>query len=312
MSPKTSSVLALLFLVTSAGILGLSIPQPTEAQAAQDPTSQNQADAPKSRALPKIERAPFTIGETLTFHSKILDETRALNVYLPLSYEAGSEAEYPVIYLLDGSADEDFIHVAGLVQFGSFSWIGMLPESIVVGIANVDRKRDFTYPSKNAQDNKELPTSGGSARFIQALEQEIRPLVEKTYRTGGADTLIGQSLGGLLATEILFKRPALFDHYVIVSPSLWWDDQSLLAAKPETPPKGTSIFIGVGKEGDIMEALARRLHAKLEAEKAPETRLWFEPFPQLDHGDTLHLAVYDAFDKIFTRSESEATASDSE
>ena len=69
--------------------------------------------------------------------------------------------------LLDGSKDEDFIHIAGIVQFGSFSWINMLPETIVVGIANVDRKRDFTYPSQNTLDQEEFPTSGKSAHFIQ-------------------------------------------------------------------------------------------------------------------------------------------------
>lgn len=88
-----------------------------------------------------LQREAFTIGETLRFQSSILAEERVLNIYLPLYYEEDSLKNYPVIYLLDGSADEDFIHIAGLIQFGSFPWINLIPESIVVGIANVDRKR---------------------------------------------------------------------------------------------------------------------------------------------------------------------------
>lgn len=241
----------------------------------------------------------FSLGDRLRWRSGALDEDRELNVYLPLSYGTDPEARYPVIYLLDGSADEDFIHIAGLVQFASFSWIQMVPESIVVGIANVDRKRDFTYPSKNEKDQKELPTSGGSAAFIEALEREILPLIESRYRIDGGRTLIGQSLGGLLATEILLKKPALFDRYIIVSPSLWWDDGSLLGADPAPGLEKASVFVGVGKEGEIMETAARRLHARLKALDPGPSRLFFHHFPELDHGDTLHLAVYRALDDLF-------------
>ena len=109
--------------------------------------------------IPAISsEAEFSIGKTISIESTVLDETRVLNIYLPPSYSSDDSKTYPVIYLLDGSKDEDFIHVVGIVQFGSFSWINMIPESIVVGIGNVDRKRDFTYPSQNALDQKDFPT----------------------------------------------------------------------------------------------------------------------------------------------------------
>ncbi|MEL6988820.1 MAG: alpha/beta hydrolase-fold protein, partial [Bacteroidota bacterium] len=180
---------------------------------------------------------PFSIGETIDFHSKILNENRSINIYLPLSYQEDSSKTYPVIYLLDGSKDEDFIHISGLVQFCSFSWINIIEESIVVGISNVDRKRDFTYPSNVAIDQKEFPTSGKSKFFIQFIKEELQKLIEHKYRVSDSKTLIGQSLGGLLATEILFKEPSLFDNYIIVSPSLWWDDEALLNYKIENAKK---------------------------------------------------------------------------
>ncbi|GGD78647.1 alpha/beta hydrolase [Lacimicrobium alkaliphilum] len=246
-----------------------------------------------------VQVSPFTIGEKVTFHSAILNENRMLNVYLPASYAENADKEYPVIYLLDGSADEDFVHLAGLVQFGSMSWIKLLPETIVVGIANVDRKRDFTYPSDNQQDIEEFPSHGGSASFIKAIREEIQPLVEEKYRTSAEKTIIGQSLGGLLATEILLGSPALFDHYIIISPSLWWDDESLLSLEPTPLNPAKSVYVGVGKEGPTMERVAKALFEKIEGAKPEGTSVYFSFFEQLDHGDTLHLAAYDAFDKVF-------------
>ena len=67
--------------------------------------------------------APFVLGEILQLQSAVLNETRTLNVYLPAGYSPDSTKKYPVIYLLDGSADEDFIHIVGLVQFGTFPWL---------------------------------------------------------------------------------------------------------------------------------------------------------------------------------------------
>jgi len=247
------------------------------------------------------ERSDFTIGETIQIKSKILQETRTVNIYLPDSYQKDSQKDYPVIYLLDGSKDEDFIHIAGLVQFCSFSWIQMIPESIVVGIGNIDRKRDFTYPSNNDIDNKELPTSGKSAQFIQFIENELQGIIKENYRVKEEKTLIGQSLGGLLATEILFKKPELFDKYIIISPSLWWDDESLLKFDLNQSLKDKSVYVGVGKEGDMMERMAQSLFYKLTLEKKDELKLFFGYFEALDHGDTLHLAVYDAFEKLFKK-----------
>ncbi|PHN03501.1 alpha/beta hydrolase [Flavilitoribacter nigricans] len=250
---------------------------------------------------PDLRSRPLTIGETLEFYSTVLDEDRTLNVYLPPGYGEDSLRTYPVIYLLDGSQDEDFIHIAGLVQFGNFPWIDMLPESIVVGIANVDRKRDFTYPTTNQQDQKDFPTSGGSAKFTQFLNEELQPLIEDRFLTEGTTTLIGQSLGGLLATEILFKQPTLFDHYIIISPSLWWDDESLLQYQPSWPKAPGSVYIGVGKEGKVMESVARALFEKVRSLKPNGEDVYFGFFKALTHGDTLHLAVYDAFQKIFAK-----------
>jgi len=241
----------------------------------------------------------FNIGETITLRSTVLNENRILNIYLPLNYSKDSSKTYPVIYLLDGSKDEDFIHISGLVQFGSFSWINMIPETIVVGIANMDRKKDFTFKSNIKEHKKQFPTAGKSEQFIQFIASELQPFIKDQYKVSSEKTLIGQSLGGLLATEILFKYPDLFNNYIIVSPSLWWGNESLLKYKPKIYSDQKTIYIAVGKEGKIMEREAKDLHHKLESLNRSNTILYFQFLKDQNHGDALHLAVYDAFEKIF-------------
>jgi predicted alpha/beta superfamily hydrolase len=133
---------------------------------------------------------PFVLGVTETLRSGVLREERTLNIYLPEGYNANDTAKYAVIYLLDGAADEDFIHVVGAVQFLTFPWIERIPPSIVVGIANTDRRRDFTYPTSVEAERKQNPTTGGSAAFIRFLAEELQPYIEKKYRVTTSRTLV--------------------------------------------------------------------------------------------------------------------------
>ncbi|MFT5801394.1 MAG: putative alpha/beta superfamily hydrolase [Patescibacteria group bacterium] len=244
-----------------------------------------------------VKTTPFIIGESFSFHSEVLKESRMLNIYLPPAFHPDSAQRYPVIYLLDGSADEDFIHIAGLVNFLNFPWARTMPDAIIVGISNIDRKRDFTYPTTVKKDKKDFPTTGGSEAFIQFLEKELKPLIEKRYPTNGVSTLLGQSLGGLLATEVLFKKSDLFTNYIIVSPSLWWDKESLLDYDLKTV-NAKSVYVGVGKEGEVMERVAKELAQKLEKINNTNTAVYFDFLEEEDHTNVLHRAAYNGFRRI--------------
>ena len=240
---------------------------------------------------------PYTIGVIETLHSKALGEDRILNIHLPPGYAADTVVAHPVIYLLDGGAGEDFLHVVGGLQFASYEWIQWMPPSIVVGIANVDRKRDFTHPTTIAADKEKYPTTGGSVAFQQFLANELIPFIKSNYRAGGPHTLIGQSLGGLLATEVLFRMPYLFQHYIIVSPSLWWDNGSVLDIPRDVwqaPDIGlVSVYVVVGEEGRGMVRPAKRLVSLLR--KDSYARVGYQRIRALDHANILHQAVMDAF-----------------
>lgn len=258
---------------------------------------------------------PFVLGEVVEIQSAELGEKRTLNIYLPDGYKADDTTRYRVIYLLDGSANEDFPHIAGLAQFYEMMWL--MPKTIVVGIANINRKRDFTFPiapgqykwKRNANGKPEKwadffekamqePTAGGSGRFMAFVEHELQPFITSHYRTGQR-TIIGQSLGGLMATQFLAQKPQLFDDYIIVSPSLWWDNESLISQVDAKKLTGKTVYIAVGKEGDVMEHDAAQLAARLKQNKA--IKVLFRPFEKETHATILHNAVYDAFRTLYSK-----------
>ena len=270
----------------------------------------------QSKQNPKTSTRPFVLGVIDEMYSNILGEARGLNIYLPEGYDANDTVKYPVIYLLDGAADEDFIHVVGIVQFNNFPWIDRVPRSIVVGIVNVDRQRDFAYPTSVKEDKETWPATGGSEKFIAFMEKELQPYIERSYKATNERTLIGQSLGGLLAAEILLKNPTLFSKYIIISPSLWWDDASLLNTPSVIFDEGfqqsTSIYIGVGKEGltpgartHVMEVDANLLAERIGATKSKHISVYLDYLPEEDHATIGHQGVFNAFRALYPKPEKE-------
>lgn len=240
------------------------------------------------------ETTPFIIGETHQLYSDSLRENRTLHVYLPSTYKKEDSTRYHVIYVLDGSANEDFLHISGLVQF--FTMMQMIEPSIVVGIANVDRERDFTYPTNNTEDRLHYPTTGHSAPFMAFLERELLPYVEQHYKTNSQRTLIGQSLGGLLATQMLLRNFYLFQNYLVVSPSLWWDDESIFERKFEKSiyqgNGKTKVLVCVGKEMPKMVKEAKRLYKWLKNQGFKESRMKYLYLEKENHATILHNAAY--------------------
>jgi hypothetical protein len=164
----------------------------------------------------------IVIGTVDTINSKILNEKRSVLIYKPDNGLDGNDLQkkYPVIYLLDG--DWHFVSVVGMLQ--QLSYINgntICPEMIVVGIPVKDRYRDFT-PTCDSSISK---TSGGYNNFISFINKELIPYIDSNYQTAPYKILIGHSLGGLTVMNTIIKSPEMFNAYVAIDPSLWWDNQ---------------------------------------------------------------------------------------
>lgn len=265
---------------------------------------------------PAADPKPLVIGWVREIQSANLGEKRTLNIYLPEGYSKKDTISYPVIYLLDGGVEEDFIHVAGLVRYNTQPWVNRFPRSIIVGIENTNRRKDFTFPVSNLDFVKRMgfkaeqfPAYGGSAKFIAFMEQELQPFINAAYKTNNRKTIIGESLAGLLATEILLKHRHLFDTYIIMAPSLWWDEESLLKEAPSLLKQGTNddvkVYIGAcSKEEDkIMYDDAVALSETLKQYGGERMNVYYDYLAGEVHATIIHQAIYNAFKLLYPQTE---------
>lgn len=197
-----------------------------------------------SCSTPKIpsDESQIIIGSRDSLYSEILEEQRKVWVHVPSSFSEGKT--YPVLYLLDG--DWHFYSVVGMMkQLSTTNGNTVVPEMIVVGIPNMDRFRDLT-PTHVGDSTS---TSGGGDSFTSFIESELIPYIDSKYPTTSYRTMIGHSLGGLMAIDILISKPELFDNYIAIDPSLWWDNRKILMkaklALSQASFEGKSMFVGI-------------------------------------------------------------------
>ena len=243
---------------------------------------------------------PVIIGETFQIESKLLAETRTYVVHTPADYKSG-KAEYPVLVLQD--AENNFAQTSAAVDL--LSGNGRIPAMIVVGINNTDRARDMT-PSKPASGFGGTPwkgSAGGADKFLSFIADELLPTVDRNYRTRPYRVLIGHSFGGLFAVYAMLNRPEVFKGYLVISPSLWWDDQLLVkAAQPffaAHKDLRADLYMTMANEGDAMLGGAWKLSAVLEESKLPELRWQFKRSPEEDHGTIPYMSTYEGLQAIF-------------
>jgi predicted alpha/beta superfamily hydrolase len=194
----------------------------------------------------------FVIGTTDSLYSDILKEERRLLIYVP-GQSNGSATDtskrYPVLYLLDG--DSHFHSVTGIMD--QLTRNDLCPEMIVVAIPNTDRSRDLTpthslkLPDGTEQDF--LKTTGGAENFTSFIKQELIPYIDSHYGTSPYRILTGHSFGGLFAINTLINHPDIFNSYVAIDPSMWWDKRKLLLRSDtvlrENKFEGKSLFVSV-------------------------------------------------------------------
>jgi predicted alpha/beta superfamily hydrolase len=244
--------------------------------------------------------APLVIGETFTIESKTLGEQRRINVYLPPAYTESAASRLPVLYMPDGGMAEDFLHVAGLVQVSVGN--GTMRPFILVGIENTERRRDLTGPTQVAEDRKIAPRVGGSAAFRTFIRSELMPAITSRYRTAAETAIMGESLAGLFVVETLLLEPALFDTYIAIDPSLWWNDDELVTAVakrwgPIPGPRTKTLFLA--SSNDDREHLTRQLAGLLEKSARATLKLHYQPMPRETHATIYHPAALAAIRLLF-------------
>jgi predicted alpha/beta superfamily hydrolase len=265
------------------------------------PSASSPSMAPPATAAPATPAQEGVLPHrTWAIESRVLRETRRINVYTPPGYDAAAGARYPVLYMPDGGVDEDFPHVTNDID--SAIRAGQMRPVIVVGIENTERRRDMTGPTDVDEDRKIAPHVGGSGNFRAFIREELMPVVRERVRGNGRTGIVGESLAGLFVVETFFQENRLFDTYIALSPSLWWNGQALMRGaerrlKAQPPLTGTLYLAVAGDDdrGDAVKAMVSVLRAA-----APKDLTWyFEPRPDLQHSTIYRGASPGAFRKLF-------------
>lgn len=234
----------------------------------------------------------ISIGNIVTVNSEILGEQRDIFIYLPIGYEQSSE-KFPVIYVLDGRSK--FFFSSAIVSF--LSQARRMPNSIVIGIPNTNRMRDFTPAPFRGN-----PTTGGADKFLQFMEQELFPFVEKNYRVESFRTLYGHSLCGMFAVYTLFEKPEMFNAFIAVSPYLQFNDGYILDGI-EAKLSGKThfnhhLYITIGNEPDYFESLERM--EDILSEKTANLSWTISERESEDHISVPLKSMYDGLEFIYS------------
>lgn len=172
----------------------------------------------------------LTGSQLIKFRSAVNSHDYTVAIQLPSSYNDSVSKKYPVIYALDGQWS--FAPTLGLM--GGLNFDGLVPEAIVVAIGwpdnyDANRARDLT-PSVT----QDAPGTGGAPLFFDVMKKEIRSFVDQNYRTDTLNRiLVGGSYGGLYIIYSLFREPALFNAYIIGSPSVEYDNDLVFKYEKE-------------------------------------------------------------------------------
>ena len=212
----------------------------------------------------QIQITENTIGKNFVIPSKILNEERKIQIFLPEDYDKSSK-KYPVIYILDGQ--RLFLHAVSLSQ--SFKKFKLTPECIIVGITN-------TYPKRFGH------FGSGAKTFLNFIAQELIPYVDQEFKTSGEQLLFGWEYAGGFVIETMAKKPELFSGYLAASPFPIHDTSlpisanriksldSILSAKKKLE---TFLFFTSSNHEGVVTDGTEYLKNKLESE-APDTLRW--------------------------------------
>lgn len=236
---------------------------------------------------------PMPKYETFDITSILLGEVRTVNVWLPEGYVSG-EKSLPVLYMLDGGVNEDFPHLANTIE--QLIREKKMRPVILVGIANTQRRRDYTGPTNVAKDKEIAPIVGGSAAYRQFLKLELFAEIEMRYSVRNERGIIGESLAGLFVVETFLEHPEMFDMYIAFDPSLWWNDSDLVKRAPQLLQQhdyiGKRFWFASSSAKDIKRN-TKVLNKALE-EFAPESLTWQYTFLPREKHWTIFRATKEA------------------
>jgi len=199
---------------------------------------------------------PIVVGSIHRIKSSVYGNEQVVTVRLPRGYSESPDKAYPVLFSIDGGPEQDFELLAGIAAEAEFST--SFEPFILIGVKTEDRYKQLSpkmtrLPPERLKENfGERIVPGGADTFRDYLQRDVIPWATSRYRTDRR-ILGGASFAGLFVLDTFFEQPAMFDDYIALTPSLWWDDGRIvdeavrkLQAHKESDRR---IYLTMGDEG---------------------------------------------------------------
>ncbi|HKS28688.1 MAG TPA: alpha/beta hydrolase-fold protein [Pyrinomonadaceae bacterium] len=219
------------------------------------------------------------ISPRLELQSKILGRAHRLRIYLPPGYGENTLKRYPVIYMQDGKnlffPDEAFQGTEWEVDetLDLLDSMNVIDKTIVVGVYAEKREEEYTSP--------------GYRLYGRSLVEEVKPLVDSSFRTltGPAETgVMGSSLGGVVSFFLAWEWPEVFGRAACLSSTFTWRDD-LIERVLEEPKREVKIYLDSGWPGDNYEVTLSMAMALLERGYTFGSDFLYFVFPRAPHGE---------------------------
>lgn len=216
-----------------------------------------------------------------------------VTVTVPQSYDTDASKRYPVIYLLDGAVNQRMLN--GMLQRLSLSDDAY--EHIVVGIDTQDRINDFA-PTVNMDPRGPVGQGGGGDNFLDFIEVELMPRINKEYRTTTFNILAGHSIAGLLVIHSFHSRPELFQAHLAFSPAVWWGERETLTSAQNyvLSKKGAEsyLYMNIGSEAGEMRSVYDSFAKTILQNRSIELKLYLDESDHVAHDFTMASGLYNA------------------
>ena len=213
--------------------------------------------------------------ETFTVALPTLGVERTLRVYLPRGYTNCEGCRYPVVYFMDGQNVFDAA-TSYVGEWGADETLDDLlaNHDLAVIAVGVDHGGEARMQELSVWENPQFAPARGEA-FLADLVGAVKPAIDARYRTrpaAASTTIVGSSMGGLMAHAALLRRPDVFGGAIIFSPSYWFSP-AIAEETARTPLRaGQRVYVYAGgQESEAMLSDARAMVDRLRA--APPTML---------------------------------------